>query len=670
MQSNGFQFQVHVMKKVLPRILKFAHPGKGNPTQVQAKCSILIKRWGAEYGGDGRMKDYAEALKELTRAEEKVQLQRAANPGVPRPGGPEPGRSRPPQSQRANPAAMDDFGMGERNVPMGILPQDGGPQVPVVDLDQAKENLALMASMMESDPVNIRNNEVLAEVVLLCKGCQVAILNQIGDIHDEARLQEFLTLNDELTQKLAEYDSAANPGNSQAELERQRVQNAQRGMPMATEASEMLSDGTEYQRPNNGGNLPPQDDEEEQLRRALEESAKMAQEEEGMRSKKADLAALEDLFGGPPADTSPPKPVPPVPTSQPAAPTASASLLDDLATLDFGPGPGAAAATMPAAAPPAAPSANDDPFLSLSMASGAPPGAPPAAPPPAAPLADDPFLSLSMGGGPPAAPPPAVTGGTGSAKFSVSGATPGATPEQMAQWHSRLALNKEGILYEDSVVQIGMKTDYSGMTGKLGLFVGNKKQDALSNFTVDVTFCPGISGSVSNNTGGVVQPRQQAQMSVSVECSGPFVGSLPLSISFVAGTDMRVISLELPAFVNKFMQPAACDMGQFESKWSSCVYGGAGVGQSITSQEKLMNDTTLRALLNNGMRLAALDGGEDGTVCAAGQLEGAGQVYVRLVADKGAKTFSCQVRSDNSTLRDAVETLLSLVLSSEKPLMR
>ena len=39
--------------------------------------------------------------------------------------------------------------------------------------------------MMDADGANIRHNEVLGEVAVLCKGCQVAILNQIGDIRDE-----------------------------------------------------------------------------------------------------------------------------------------------------------------------------------------------------------------------------------------------------------------------------------------------------------------------------------------------------------------------------------------------------------------------------------------------------------------------------------------------------
>ncbi len=42
MQSNGFQFQVHVIKKVLQRILKFALTGKGTPQPVCTKNSDAV----------------------------------------------------------------------------------------------------------------------------------------------------------------------------------------------------------------------------------------------------------------------------------------------------------------------------------------------------------------------------------------------------------------------------------------------------------------------------------------------------------------------------------------------------------------------------------------------------------------------------------------------------
>jgi len=43
---------------------------------------------------------------------------------------------------------------------------------------------------------------------MLCKGCQVGIMSQIESVEDEARLSEFLTLNDRLSDQLLLYERA------------------------------------------------------------------------------------------------------------------------------------------------------------------------------------------------------------------------------------------------------------------------------------------------------------------------------------------------------------------------------------------------------------------------------------------------------------------------------
>jgi len=77
MQSNGLQLQMQVQKKVLPRILKFALPNKGTHQLINLKCANLIRSW-VEYGSDGRLSEFANASKELARAEEKEKLKQQA----------------------------------------------------------------------------------------------------------------------------------------------------------------------------------------------------------------------------------------------------------------------------------------------------------------------------------------------------------------------------------------------------------------------------------------------------------------------------------------------------------------------------------------------------------------------------------------------------------------
>jgi hypothetical protein len=165
MQSSGIQMQMNVMKKVLPRVLKFANPTKRECSRdCQQKAAALIRAWASMYGADGRMKEYEAAGKELARAEEKLQLQRAAaermalsqqraqeERGLPRLG------NQPSQNRelRGMPPLGERGGRGMEQQQM---------QMPVVDIDQTREFLTLLKAMMEDRDSDIRNNEALAEV--------------------------------------------------------------------------------------------------------------------------------------------------------------------------------------------------------------------------------------------------------------------------------------------------------------------------------------------------------------------------------------------------------------------------------------------------------------------------------------------------------------------------
>ena len=159
MQSNGIQLQMHVMKKVLPRVLKFANPSKRECERTcQQKSAALIKTWAALYGTDGRMKDYENANRELTRAEEKLQLQRTAaarmqvsaqaargeEPVFPRLGerpGRAPGGGGQPHAGRSLSPNTSDYPPNDGD--MGIP-----PQMPPVDVEQIKVLMLVLTVVM------------------------------------------------------------------------------------------------------------------------------------------------------------------------------------------------------------------------------------------------------------------------------------------------------------------------------------------------------------------------------------------------------------------------------------------------------------------------------------------------------------------------------------------
>jgi len=247
----------------------------------------------------------------------------------------------------------------------------------------------------------------------------------------------------------------------------------------------------------------------------------------------------------------------------------------------------------------------------------------------------------------------------------VTGSTPGATPDQMAAWLARLAVNKEGVLYEDSFTQIGVKTDYSGTQGKVNLFLGNKKPEAITDLKVAVEFNESVTG-ICGNPGSVIEPRQQMQIAVSVECRAPFRGALPLTIAFAIGFEQREVRLSLPVVVSKFLRPLPLLDAAFSSKWEGM---GSAEAIQVHSNEKWCNEQTLKALMLNGLHLALVDNRGNGALAAAGTLAGVGGECVLLecvLTSAAAKLFSLTVKASHPDLKAAMEDLLSVVLQSTR----
>ncbi|KAJ1471938.1 Coatomer/clathrin adaptor appendage, Ig-like subdomain-containing protein [Baffinella frigidus] len=283
---------------------------------------------------------------------------------------------------------------------------------------------------------------------------------------------------------------------------------------------------------------------------------------------------------------------------------------------------------------------------------------------------------------------------------------------------ARLALNKEGVLYEDKLVQIGLKTALTATGGKLSLFVGNKADQQLTNFNLNVAFSPQITGACST-CAMFVDPKQQLQLVVTVDIRAPFAGPLPMSISFSVGDDNRTMNLTLPVLPHKFADPLPLETegvrvssgvmkdrgaevlphkfadplpleaGAFRSKWAAMLYTEPGVGVSVALQDKWAVDTAVQSMvssypnrksldvdkwavdtavqtmLGSSMKMAVQEGLPAGTVAGSASLttpEGTATVLVQLEIDAGAKTASLLVRSDNPLVRDGFEAALQAIL--------
>ena len=214
-------------------------------------------------------------------------------------------------------------------------------------------------------------------------------------------------------------------------------------------------------------------------------------------------------------------------------------------------------------------------------------------------------------------------------------------------------------------IRSGLKTQYQGNKGKLGLFIGNKRHEQLSGFELVFGVQSPELACMCSSAGTTIAPRQQMQLTATVECHAPFLASPPLTVKFVIGGERRVMNLRLPVVAAKFVEPLPLSQTEFDAAWDSCVFAGTGVDEPMVMMDKWMKPETLKAMISNGLHFALLGAG-DGPLMASGRLQG-GQgtylCYLKVQVNQLDKTVTVSVRADNGPLRDSMDELLKLLLT-------
>jgi AP-2 complex subunit alpha len=143
------------------------------------------------------------------------------------------------------------------------------------------------------------------------------------------------------------------------------------------------------------------------------------------------------------------------------------------------------------------------------------------------------------------------------------------------RWFEKLTYTNEGVLYEDVQIQIGVKSEFHGHIGKVGLYFGNKMSSPLTSFTatVDGVDSESLSLSFDKIPDHNVPPKVQANQILHVECRGVFTTPPVLQISFVAGV-LQTLRLRLPIVLTKFIEPVQLGRDDFFERWRLIGTGG------------------------------------------------------------------------------------------------
>ena len=134
--------------------------------------------------------------------------------------------------------------------------------------------------------------------------------------------------------------------------------------------------------------------------------------------------------------------------------------------------------------------------------------------------------------------------------------------------YERLLFKDEGILYQDSQLQVGLRSEYRGPMGCVILYFTNRSSSAIGSFTttLDNRSVEHLKIDSKNLPDSTIQSDSQVQQTIVFDAKSVFIDPPTIRISYLAGS-LQALTLQLPVVIHKFMEPAALSSEDFFKRW-------------------------------------------------------------------------------------------------------
>ncbi|XP_033011306.1 AP-2 complex subunit alpha-2 isoform X4 [Lacerta agilis] len=167
-------------------------------------------------------------------------------------------------------------------------------------------------------------------------------------------------------------------------------------------------------------------------------------------------------------------------------------------------------------------------------------------------------------------PAPASSGSLLVDVFSDTSAAPASLAPGSEDNFARFVCKNNGVLYENQLLQIGLKSEFRQNLGRMFIFYGNKTSTQFLNFTPALICSDELQAGLNLQTKPVdptVEGGAQVQQIVNIECISDFMEAPALNIQFRYGGTLQNISVKLPITLNKFFQPTEMAAQDFFQRW-------------------------------------------------------------------------------------------------------
>ncbi|XP_053771747.1 AP-2 complex subunit alpha-1 isoform X2 [Desmodus rotundus] len=135
---------------------------------------------------------------------------------------------------------------------------------------------------------------------------------------------------------------------------------------------------------------------------------------------------------------------------------------------------------------------------------------------------------------------------------------------------NKFVCKNNGVLFENQLLQIGVKSEFRQNLGRMYLFFGNKTSVQFQNFTPTVVHPGDLQTQLAVQTKRVaaqVDGGAQVQQVLNIECLRDFLTPPLLSVRFRYGGAPQSLTLKLPVTINKFFQPTEMAAQDFFQRW-------------------------------------------------------------------------------------------------------
>lgn len=135
-------------------------------------------------------------------------------------------------------------------------------------------------------------------------------------------------------------------------------------------------------------------------------------------------------------------------------------------------------------------------------------------------------------------------------------------------WFRKLCASTSGILWEDQFLQVGVKSQLSGSTVRLALFLGNKAAESLTQVVLAVAPNPAFALELGP-VPAVIEAKKQVQVPLAATClaASPSVPLLQLGYRVASTAQALSRSLELPLPATKFCAAVEVPPAVFQQRW-------------------------------------------------------------------------------------------------------